>query len=130
MTPEEAASKLTPQMKLALTTWCSEGVVHSDTEDATKRGLVTRGLGVWASGQRVELNELGKQVRKVLLRAAMFARREVAIAEHPEALTAGELAPFMGEHEREYWEWTLDRLAQDMNAAGLPQLSSEREETG
>lgn len=70
MTPEEAASKLTPQMRLALTTWCSEGVVHSDTEDATKRGLVTRGLGVWASGQKVVLNELGLAVRECLMEEA------------------------------------------------------------
>ena len=69
MTPEEAASKLTPQMRLALTTWCQEGVVHSDTEDATKRGLVTRGLGTWVCG-RVVLNELGLAVRECLMEEA------------------------------------------------------------
>lgn len=65
MTPEEAASKLTPQMRLALTTWCQEGVVHSDTEDATKRGLVTRGLGgvgEWAEGRVDRLRRAGAGV--------------------------------------------------------------------
>lgn len=66
MTPEEAVSKLTPQMRLALTTWCSEGVVHSDTEDATKRGLVTRGMGTWFGG-RLTLTGFGEQVRECLM---------------------------------------------------------------
>jgi len=63
----ELASKLTPQMRLALTTWCHEGVVHKDVEDATKRGLVTRGLATWGSGQCLVLNEVGLQVREVLM---------------------------------------------------------------
>lgn len=63
----DLASKLTPQMRLALTTWCQEGVVHKDVEDATKRGLVTRKLGVWGSGQCLVLNDTGLQVREVLM---------------------------------------------------------------
>lgn len=53
-------------------------------------------------------------------REAMLARRAEVIAEHPQLKTAGELAPFMGEHEREFWEWILDRLSQELSDAGLP----------
>jgi hypothetical protein len=42
-------------------------------------------------------------------RAAMFAERARVLSEHPHVTTAVELAPLMGEHEREYWTWCLER---------------------
>lgn len=43
-------------------------------------------------------------------RAAMLIRRGELLKEHPEIATAGELAPLMGEHEQEFWDWVLGRL--------------------
>jgi hypothetical protein len=59
-------------------------------------------------------------------REAMFSRRVEMIAAHPEAKTAGDLAKYMGEYEREYWIWTLERLEKDMNAASRPLPKAER----
>lgn len=39
----------------------------------------------------------------------MLARRDELIAAHPKITQAAELAPLMGEHEREYWDWQLER---------------------
>lgn len=69
MTPEEAASTLTPQMRLAMTIWCDNATIRADVEDATKRGLVTRRLGAWGSGQCVHLTTLGRMVQDILLEA-------------------------------------------------------------
>lgn len=64
------ADKLTPNMVLTMTWWCSkEGVVHADVDAATKRALVKRGLAVWETTSVplcVELTPLGRQVREVL----------------------------------------------------------------
>lgn len=47
-------------------------------------------------------------------RKAMFAERDRLLVEHQHITTAAELAPLMGEHEREYWNWCLERaLAAD-----------------
>ena len=42
-------------------------------------------------------------------REAMLAERERQASLHPEVSTAAELAPHMGVHEREYWNWQLER---------------------
>ena len=48
-------------------------------------------------------------------RAAMLARREELSAAHPEITMAAELAPLMGDLEREYWNWQIERyLAQEL----------------
>lgn len=39
----------------------------------------------------------------------MFAKRAEVMAARPEIQMAAELAPLMGEHEREYWKWCLER---------------------
>lgn len=42
-------------------------------------------------------------------RAAMLARRAEISAAHPEITQASELAPLMGDLEREYWDWQIGR---------------------
>jgi hypothetical protein len=42
-------------------------------------------------------------------RAAMFAKRAEVMAANQHLVTAQEVAPLMGEHEREYWNWCLER---------------------
>lgn len=58
----------------------------------------------------------------------MLALRSKLLAEHPHLKTAGDLAPLMGEFEREYWEWTLDRMVVELEAAGLPATTHEETE--
>lgn len=67
---EKTAAGLTPNMVKALTWWCHDGYVSSEVDDATRRGLVRRDLGSWASGGEVALSDLGFDVRKVLLAKA------------------------------------------------------------
>lgn len=43
-------------------------------------------------------------------RAEMRLHRAHVMAEHPEVQTAAELAPLMGEHATEYWNWCLERV--------------------
>lgn len=48
-------------------------------------------------------------------RQAMLVRRADLSAEHPEITMAAELAPLMGDLEREYWDWQLERyFAQEL----------------
>lgn len=58
-------------------------------------------------------------------REEMLSLRSKLLVEHPHLKTAGELAPLMGEFEREYWEWTLDRMVAELEAAGLPAATHE-----
>lgn len=43
-------------------------------------------------------------------REEMLSLRSKLLAEHSEITKAYELAPLMGEFEREYWEWVLDKM--------------------
>jgi len=61
-------------------------------------------------------------------RDEMLSLRSKLLAEHPQLTTAGELAPLMGEFEREYWEWTLDRMAAELEATWFA-AGVTREET-
>lgn len=63
---EKTASALTPNMVRSLTWWCHDGRI-GDIDNSTKRALVKRGLTTWASGECLDLTELGQQVREVLL---------------------------------------------------------------
>lgn len=64
---EKTAKELTLNMVRALTWWCEDGEVREDVENATKRGLVKRGLVTWANGPCPKLTSLGEQVREFLL---------------------------------------------------------------
>lgn len=68
---EKTAKALTLNMTRAITWWCSgEGVIHADVTDATKRGLVKRGLATWNDGLCPKLTDDGQQVRAFLLEKA------------------------------------------------------------
>lgn len=71
---EKIADRLTPNMVRSLTWWCHDGSVSSEVDDSTRKGLVRRGLGTWASAQFVELTDLGRQVREVLLERQRVAK--------------------------------------------------------
>jgi hypothetical protein len=51
---------------------------------------------------------MNKDIRKEMLKR----RAEVSDA-HPEITTAAELAPLMGDLEREYWNWQLERTIEN-----------------
>lgn len=68
---EKTAKALTLNMVKAVTWWCSgEGVIHADVTDATKRGLVRRGLATWNDGLCPKLTDDGRKVREFLLAKA------------------------------------------------------------
>lgn len=50
-------------------------------------------------------------------REEMLSLRSKLLAEHPHLQTAGDLAPLMGEFERDYWEWQLDSMAEEFEAS-------------
>lgn len=60
---EKAAVKLTPSMARVLAWWCRNGVISADVDDATRRGLVHRGLGTWAGGGTVALTGAGLEAQ-------------------------------------------------------------------
>lgn len=66
---EKTADGLTRNMVRSLTWWCHDGRI-GDIDNSTKRALVKRGLTTWASGECLDLTDLGKQVREVLLARA------------------------------------------------------------
>lgn len=80
---ESLSAGLTPNMVRSLTWWCLNDTINSDVDDSTKRAIVRRGLGVWSSGQCVDLTEVGRQVREVLLakQQAEEAAKTQALAE-------------------------------------------------
>lgn len=45
-------------------------------------------------------------------RAAMFAERARLLVEHQHITTAAELAPLMGVHQQEYWNWCIERITE------------------
>jgi methylaspartate ammonia-lyase len=57
-------------------------------------------------------------------REAMFAKRAEVMAEHQHLTTAAEVAPLMGEHEREYWTWCVERALQANTYVRKPAGSS------
>jgi hypothetical protein len=67
---EKTANRLPLNMVRALTWWCQDGGIREDVENATKRGLVNRGLVTWADGPSPKLTPLGEQVREFLLAKA------------------------------------------------------------
>ena len=46
-------------------------------------------------------------------REAMLAKRAEVLADKPAIEYASELAPLMGEHEREFWNWKLETYFAD-----------------
>lgn len=67
---EKTANRLTLNMVRSLTWWCEDGEAREDVENATKRGLVNRGLATWTDGPEPKLTPLGEQVREFLLAKA------------------------------------------------------------
>lgn len=45
----------------------------------------------------------------------MLKRREELLATHPDIRLACELGPLMGEYEREYWQWTVQKMEQEIS---------------
>lgn len=64
--------------------------------------------GCWFSGVLEPLPE-PPAVRDPQARGRMLTVRKHLMEAHPEITMAAELAPLMGEHEREYWGWCLER---------------------
>ncbi|HEY3483397.1 MAG TPA: hypothetical protein VGL02_31380, partial [Streptomyces sp.] len=65
----------------------------------------------------------------------MLARRRELIAANPDITEARDLAPLMGDLEREYWEWCLERFLakEDALSSGNPRtfhLQREEDVTG
>lgn len=56
-------------------------------------------------------------------RRAMLARRSELLVQHPEVRLARELGPLMGEHEREYWIWTVENLEREVSNACGPKYT-------
>jgi len=63
-------------------------------------------------------------------RAAMLARRAELLASHPEIHLARKLGPLMGEHEREYWIWTVETMERELSAANRPHYTEYRKAAG
>lgn len=53
-------------------------------------------------------------------RQAMFTHRREILAANPEVKLARDFGPLMGEHEREYWIWSLEMAEAAVNAARRP----------
>lgn len=53
-------------------------------------------------------------VEQIEDREAMLRRREEILAKQPEVKLARELGPLMGEYERAYWLWTVEKMEQEI----------------
>lgn len=62
-------------------------------------------------------------------REAMLAYREAMIKLWPEIKLARELGPLMGEHEREYWIWTVETMEREISILRGPKYTEIRTET-
>lgn len=60
-------------------------------------------------------------------RQAMLAHRKELLARRPEIKFARELGPLMGEHEREYWIWTVETMGRVISHLQGPRYTEIRE---
>lgn len=60
-------------------------------------------------------------------RQAMLTRRTEVLAANPDVRLARNLAPLMGEFEREYWSWSLEGAEAEVNRLRTPYVEITEE---
>jgi hypothetical protein len=62
-------------------------------------------------------------------RESMLILRAALLELHPDIKLARDLGPLMGEHEREYWIWTVETMEREISVLRGPKYTEIKPET-